>query len=107
MATDPLEIPIPLDTPHQSFRTTLDGVDFIVRLDYQERWDRWLLDLLTLDETVIIAGVRLMSQWLPLAGLVSPLRPAGSLYVYNTAGDDPPGFSDLGRHVKLIYFPAG
>lgn len=104
---NPTIIPIPVDTPDTSLRVPLDGVDYIIRLHYHEREDRWYLDLLTAENAEIVCGIKLVSNWPLLRRLVDTRRPPGNLIAMRAVGDEPTGFSDLGRSVVLGYIPRG
>ena len=99
-------IPLPLDTPRASFRVTLDGSDYTVRLDYHERQDRYFLALDDASGAIIVAGVKLVANWSVLRGVVNANRPPGMLYVMPSTSDDGPGFNGLGRGFSLLYFDA-
>jgi len=96
-------LPVPTDTPDTSIRVPLGDVDYIVRLNYHEREDRWYLDLLTAENVEIVCGIKLVSNWPLLRRLVDIRRPGGELIALRAVGDAPPGFSDLGRGVQLAY----
>jgi hypothetical protein len=104
--TDPIEIPIALDTPLWDERTTLDGREYLIRLDWNGREGRWYLSLETVDGIQLMRGVKIVSNWPLLRRLVAPEAPPGPLIAQSFSPDtSPPGFYDLGRRVRLLYFP--
>lgn len=98
------------DEPAVVFKTTLDGVRYTITYRWQERTASWYLDLATGQGEPLVSGVRLAVDWVPLAGhrATDPRIPQGALLVYSTdrSNTSPPGFSDLGRRVRLAYHSA-
>lgn len=103
-----LEIPLPTDTPLFSIRTTLDGVEYVLNFDWNGRESRWYMSISMIDGTLLVAGIKLISNW-PLLRRFADLRlPQGNLRAvdYSPQGGEPAGLvEDLGRRVKLIYTP--
>jgi hypothetical protein len=102
----PTSIPLPIDTPRASFRVTLEGADFTVRLDYHDRQDRYFLSLADADGTIIVAGVKLVANWSVLRGVVNASRPPGMLVILPSTTDEGPTFTGLGRGFSLLYYTA-
>lgn len=88
--------------------TSLDGEDFVLRFDWNQRMGRWTLTLSTGTGTVLRAGMVLVVNTRLLRGLVTTGRPAGELTVVDTLGrgDADPGFADLGDRFRLAYLDA-
>ncbi len=99
---------LPGGVAHWTQSTALDGVDFILTFDWNQRMGRWSLTLATGQGVVLRAGVVLNVGTLLLRGLTTPGRPAGELVVVDTLGrgDIEPGFADLGARFELVYFDA-
>lgn len=108
-ATTPLEIPLPLDTPLFTMTIILDGQSYILLLDYCEREFRWYLSILTVDGIKLASGVKIIADWPLLRQYVDERLPPGDLVSVDVsgAGGEPPEFADLGRRVKLWYYPKG
>lgn len=104
----PLEIPIAVDVPLYTERVTLDGKEYLLRFDWNGREGRWYLDIGTVSEVWILRGLKLVANWPLLRKSVDPRKPPGSLMAvdFSDSGGEPPDFYDLGRRVKLLYFPA-
>lgn len=108
-----LEIPIEVTgpepgelTPHVEQTTELDGVEFGLRLRWNDREQRWYLDLSDVDGAPILLGVKLVANWSLLRTLADDgRRPRGELVVVDTTGEGDPRLPDLGRRVRLIYVP--
>lgn len=106
-APDPVEIPVSLDIPLYTERVTLDGKEYLFRFDWNGREGRWYLDIGDIDENWIVTGIKIIANWPLLRRLVDPRKPPGDLLAvdYSALGGEPPALTDLGRRVKLIYFP--
>lgn len=106
---DPIEIPVALDTPLYTQRTTLDGREYQLRFDYNGREDRWYLDILTVDGQKLVTGIKLIGNWPLLRRFTDPRLPPGNLVAvdFSPLEGEPPGFAELGRRVLLTYFPKG
>lgn len=103
---EPLEIPLSLDTPLYTERVTLDGREYLLRFDWNGREGRWYLSIGTITEVWIRRGIKVVANW-PLTRKSVDLRlPPGHLFAMDlTSNGEPPDFYDLGRRVKLFYFP--
>lgn len=101
------EIFVPQDKPFSSVRVTLDGADYVVRLEWNMRLG-WLLALADQDGDPIFAPKRLLPDWNLLRFVTDDRRPRGRLWAWDTSGTgEPPGYDELGesRRVRLTYTP--
>lgn len=87
MATnDIIKLPLNQDSPWYRFRTTLNGVDYILQLRYVARMDRWTLSIYTASNVLVLAGIpvlinrSLTSQYSTLA------IPPGALVCLDDSG---------------------
>lgn len=105
--TTPLEIPLPLDTPLFTMTVLLDGRSYILQLDYCEREFRWYLNVSTMEGAKLASGIKVIADWPLLRQCVDERLPPGILMSADVsgAGGEPPEFADLGRRVKLWYYP--
>lgn len=105
---DPIEIPCALDTPLYSQRVTLDGTEYILLFDWNDREARWYLSLFTIDEKPLATGIKVIANWSLLRRYKGNAVPSGVLMAVDMSpmGGEPPGFTELGARVKLVYFPA-
>ncbi len=103
----PLEIPIDTDAPHFTQTTALDGVDFRFEFRFNEREQRFYMDLRDVDDDPILVGVKLVADWDALRYLVDPRRPQGTIMIVDSQGEGRAArLGDLGRRIKLIYLTA-
>lgn len=105
MAYTTTEIPLPVDLANYTIRVTLTGREYELGLDYNGRLDRWYLTVKTADGAPIRAGMKVVCNWAVMRRTVSELRPPGDLIFTDTSAvfPDPPGYSELGRRVRLMY----
>lgn len=107
------EIFIDRNEPFQESTITLDGVDYIFRLKYAQREDRYRFSLYSPDETPIILGVKIVCYFSLVRN--SPAGgPLGRFYAISSeaADDSPPGLGELGTRednarVQLLYLSPG
>ncbi|TAK31002.1 MAG: hypothetical protein EPO40_06310 [Myxococcaceae bacterium] len=99
-------------TPDGASRWTqtsaLDGVNFVLTFDWNQRMGRWMLSLADSRGGAIRSGMILNVDVPLLRGVVDSRRPRGELVVMDAsgAGDLDPGFSDLGSRFLLLYLDA-
>lgn len=105
----PLEIPLPVDTPLFTMSVILDGQSYNLQLDYCEREFRWYLSILTIDGIRLASGIKVIADWPLLRQAVDERLPPGILMSADVSGSggESPEFADLGRRVKLWYYPKG
>lgn len=88
--------------PRQTFRQTLDGVDYIVGLAYNTRTDSYWLSLSLADGTPVLAGLHIVANWPLLRARRGRLFPAGELFCISDTGSTP-AFGELGDSARLVY----
>lgn len=103
----PAEILIDETGPQFDQVVELDGTDFLLDFRWNEREQRWYLDVSDNDGALILAGQKLVANWLPMRLVTNRGRPLGQMVLQDTtrAGLDP-RLGDLGTRVRLIYFTA-
>ena len=106
---DPVEIPIALDTPLYTERVILDGREYLLRFDWNEREKRWRLDIGNIQEEWLAVGIKIVADFPLLRRFRSEAMPPGQLIAkdFSPQGGESPAFLDLGRRVRLIYYPVG
>jgi hypothetical protein len=106
-----VEIPIPPivnSAGSARFRVALDGDDFVLTLQWNQRTETWSLDVADVNEDAIVSGIVLVPTW-DLLGLVTDSRaPRGSLMLWQPdGGQDGPTLTGLGTSSRLVYYEAG
>lgn len=97
-----LIVPLPVDEPRFTMRTTLDGRDYGLRFDYSDAEGRWYFALLRADDTAIRRGIKvvpgydLLDQCAYRTG-----APPGKLIFFGRT----PALSELHRRCFLVYIP--
>lgn len=104
---DPIEIPTPVDVPLYTFRVTLDGVEYLFKLDWNDRENRWYLGLYTADEIPLAVGIKVVANWPLLRRFTGTNMPPGILIAADMSAErgESPEYADLGTRVKLLYHP--
>jgi hypothetical protein len=99
-----LVIPLTPSLLRYQTRQQVDGVELIYDLQWRERVQSWYLSVLLPNETPIITGRRIVSNWSPLLRFVSSSLPDG-LYLVVRQGDSDqdPGRDELGTNVLLQF----
>lgn len=88
-------------------RTTLDGVEYVLRFDWNDREGRWYMTLADRDGEPIANGVKVVCGWPLLRRSADARAPAGMLMAVDQSGQGlDPGLSELGGRVPLVYFDA-
>lgn len=97
-------------TAHYTFRTTLDGVDYQFRLDWNTRAKRWYISIYSTDDKLLLGNKLLLANW-PILRHYHHIEglPSGELMALALQDDpSPPGLYELGtdRRCTLTYYPA-
>lgn len=95
-----------LDTPLFTERVRLNGLDYGLRFDYSAREGRFYLDISDAVGSAIALGIKVVENWNLLRKVSDSRRPAGELYAWDPNKVGPPDLFDLGRRVRMLYFPA-
>jgi hypothetical protein len=104
-------IPIPLPSivntrGSATFRTQLDGRDYVFVLQWNQRMSRWTMDIADQDSVPIASGIVLVVEF-PLLSLVTDERkPPGSLAIVDLQSPKiDPTLESLGSRHQLVYWP--
>lgn len=106
--SEPIEIPLANAVPLWVQRTTLDEREYLFRFDWNGRENRWAMSLSTITGDEVCRGIKLVANWSILRRFRwNPVCPQGLLVAqdFSPQGGEPPGFYDLGKRVRLVYFP--
>jgi hypothetical protein len=98
----------PIGVARWTQRTQLDGRDYQLTFQWNQRTGHWSLDLADQDGVAIRSGMVLVTGWPLLRGCVDARRPPGTLVIADSqrSNDLDPGFADLGGRFQLLYFTA-
>ncbi len=108
--TDVVYFPFDPQAPHFSQRVELDGRRYDCRVTYNQRADRYDLDLTLEGGEVLALGVRLVpGRPLLRRYLYRDSHPGGELFLVSldATNDSAPGLGEIGdgRRCQLAYFP--
>ena len=86
-------------------RTSIGGVDFLLRFRWSQRRGGWSLTLSDADGVPIASGVALVCGVRLLERVRDARRPTGELLVVDVRGtnDLDPGYGDLGDRFALVH----
>jgi hypothetical protein len=107
----PLLIPTSVDLSSYVQRTTMDGVDYLLRFQFNQRLGRWFVDVRDVEENPIAMGLPLVVNYEIGRWVVDERWLAGRLATLDqeAANDQEardPGLIDLGARVLLSYLEA-
>ena len=104
-----LRIPVAQEVPVYQQRTTLDGVDYFLRFDWNARSETWFFQLFDADNVKLTGMIRVVIG-VPLLRLhhATPGVPPGDIVAIDTGaligeGQTRPTFDDIGTRVRLLY----
>ena len=95
------------NAPAYSYTIALEGRDYVLRFVYSERCGDWHLSIFDADESPIVTGIRVVSNFPLLHRLNDARLPPGMLIALDmgrVAKD--PGLEDFGARVRLAYLSA-
>lgn len=89
-----------------TMRTRLDGSDYVLTFQWNQRLGRWSMDIADQDSDPIASGIVLVADF-PLLSLVTDERaPPGTLAIYDTQSPNiDPTLDSLGTRHHLMYWP--
>jgi hypothetical protein len=104
---DPIEIPVAFDTPLYTERVTLDGVEYLLKFDWNDRENRWYLGLFSVTGSPLATGIKIVANWPLLRKIRGENMPPGVLSAVDLSplNGESPTYSELGARVKLVYRP--
>lgn len=100
------EIPTKSDQVDYNYNLDIAGTTYFLRFRYNSRMKRYMLDILDLDKTVIIAGLPILSSVPTIEDYVDIRLPAGVILPFDNEGQQKNAeVRELGDRVR-IYFEA-
>ena|ERR1039457_2886039 len=87
-----------------SFHTQLDGTTFQFQFYWNDRQGAWFFNLLDAASNPLIMGRKIVLNLGMIGRFQIPGQPLGELIVLNISGiNDPPGLTELGGRLQLVY----
>lgn len=85
----------------------LDGTEYRVTLRWNERAERWLFDLETVEGDPILLGSAVLTDLTLADETQDPRLPAGTFFVLDTRDEGlDAGLDDIGDRVEITYLTA-
>lgn len=102
----PLDIETDTTSYYWTQRVPLEGTTYAFSFRYNSREQVYYLQIATLDGTVQVGGIKLVSNWPLLQSCNNPNAPPGELVAAATASDTPAAFGELSTsgRVTLRYY---
>ncbi len=99
-----LELPVRSDLKAYSFKVDLDGTVYTLSFRYNQRMNRWLMDIATEAEDDLINGIVLLTDVILNKQYVVDGMPPGTFICEDRTGEGKTaGLNDLGNDVRLLY----
>ena len=103
-----LVIPVRADLPAYKFQIDLESVLYTFSFRYNERMDRWIMDIADQNENDILLGTPILTRFNLVERFKTASLPPGEFFALDESGNaKQPGRDDLGNDVKLFYVEAG
>lgn len=107
MALRTIELRGSSSAPTVTQRVSLDGVDYLLELQWNAREGRWFMHLFDASGAPIALGVKLVADARIAKRATDPRMPQGRLAVVDSSGTSrDPGIDDLADRVALVYLDA-
>lgn len=103
----PLLIKLFPGEPLYDQRVRLEGVDYVLKLDWANREQRFYLTISDADNVLIKAGIKVVANWFLLAHHRTAKLPPGEFFAFDltdTEAPQPPLLNDFGTRVRLFYY---
>ena len=103
----PVLIRIFTGEPLYTQRVRLDGSDYVLKLDWSLREQRFYLSIFDLDNVPIKVGFKVVPNWPILRRHKTARLPPGELFAFDLSdleSPPPPTLEDFGTRVQLYYY---
>lgn len=101
---DLFAIPVSSDEPSYKIRVDLEGIDYVLRFNFNERMNRWVMGIYDAEETPIILGIALVVNYSLLRIYTVEGMPPGEMILFDTSEKNQEcGRNDLGNRCILVY----
>lgn len=98
------ELPTRNDLPAFSYLIELEGGQFLLSYNFNQRMDRWLFSIATSTEIPILSNIVMIANTPLTAQYTDPRLPSGNFIAFDTSGTNTdPGRFDLGDRVVMVF----
>lgn len=99
-----IELPLFSTTPSYRYTVEIESVVYMLQFHFNDRMGRWIMDILTPSQVVILAGIPMLTDTDLIGRFQNKALPPGYfLVVDNTGKHRNPDFDNFGTDVKLYY----
>lgn len=103
-----LKLPVSSEFPKFKFNTELDTETFIFSFRFNERMDRWIMNISDATEIPLIMGIPVLLGVPFYEQFKNPSLPKGRLFAINPeSANTEAGSEDLGKSVFIFYSDEG
>jgi len=100
-------IPVRADLPAYTFQIDLEGKLYTFTFRYNERMDRWLMDIADENENPLLSGIVILTDYNLIERFKDDALPPGEFFALDESGEQKyAGREDLGNDIKLFYVEA-
>lgn len=97
-------MPVRSDIPAYKFQIDLEGTLYTFTFRYNSRMSRWIMDIADENETTILLGVPVLTEFSLIERFKDDRLPPGAFLALDESGNQKqPAREDLGNDVKLFY----
>ena len=101
-------MPVRSDLPAYKFQLDLEQILYTFTFRYNERMDRWIMDIADENEDDLLLGTVVLTEWPLIQRFKDDRLPPGEFMAIDESGEFKyPGREELGNDVKLFYIESG
>jgi hypothetical protein len=97
-------MPIRADLPAYTFQLALEGTLYNFEFRYNERMERWLMDINDENQSPLLKGIPVQTDFNLIERFKDDRLPPGEFFAIDESGEGKqPSREDFGNDVKLFY----
>ena len=102
----PVIVPVFPGEPLYTERVRLEDRDYVLRVDWNGREDRFYLGIYDTEDQPLLTGIKVIANWdfLSRSAWNAELPPGSLIAIDLEQGGEPPTYQDFGTRVRLFYY---